>query len=281
MIYKKYEGTNVSVIIENIDANDPYTEVGNKAFLSCKNVAEIKLPDTISVIGDWAFAHMKGLRRIEVPAKSIAIGKDAFLDCDSLKDIIVYPDASGNPGLSALLATCITVLKASELLDFKMSAENNDKWCELYDSVLLNYICQADEKDFQMVIVGWFNDEAEEEQLSRHIERTKTNKINLSFLRLKHDTHIKESTRESLVSYLKNQVGNSDSDNLSWHIIKDTISEDIQYAKVAVANSLLNESQTLELIKYLNDKNANPEIAAYLITSISGVEKNVEDQFAL
>ena len=114
MIYEKYEGNNISVQIENVDERNPYTGIGAKAFLSCKNVYEIMLPDTICEIGAWAFAHMKELKRINVPAKKISFGKDVFLDCDNLTEIIVYPDESGNQGLSCLLASCITILNTYE-----------------------------------------------------------------------------------------------------------------------------------------------------------------------
>ena len=282
MIYEKYNGSGVSVNIENVSESDPYTEVGAKAFLSCKDVYEIKLPETICKINDWAFAHMKELKRITIPAGKISIGKDVFLDCNNLKEIVVYPDNSNNSGAPFLLASCITVLNAPELLDFDMAANQNDAWCELYDKKLVHYICQNDEIGFQPVIVGWFNDEGEEEQLTRYIEKTKSYKIRLSFLRLKYDANIDELAKETFLSYLKKQIKLlDDGDDLVWSILRELLSDDIQYAKLAVTNDLLGEELILRLIKYLNDNNASTEISAYLLLSLNGNNKNIDQQFEL
>lgn len=282
MIYEKFEGNSASVCIENIDSNDPYIKIGAKAFLSCKNVYEIKLPDTIDEIGAWAFAHMKELKKIIVPARKMSIGKDAFLDCDSLKEVAVYPDNSNNSGLSFLLASCITVLKANDLLDFEMVSEQGEAWYELYDRELINYIHQSDDRGFQPVIVGWFNDEGEEEQLSRYIKKVRADKINLSFLRLKYDSYIENSTKESLLEYLRTQINQSDSsDNSTWRILRDILADDIQYVKLAVTNELLSDELKSELIRYLNNKNASTEIVAYLVQSIRGNDSNIDAQFEL
>lgn len=281
MIYEKYKGNSVSIQIENIDEKDPYTVIGAKAFLSCKNVYEIKLPDTISEIGAWAFAHMKELKRVIVPARKISIGKDAFLDCENLKEIIIYPNDTSNQGLPYLLASCITILKANELLDFKMVAEQNEEWCRLYDKELIKYIYQTDDKNFQPVIVGWFNDEGEEEQLERYIQKVKIDKINLSFLRLKYESNTEDDVKEKLISYIKSQMEQSaDGSNLGWEIIRDVLSDDIQYVKIAVANDILSEEHILELINYLNSINASTEIIAYLL-SLSEENNDIDQQFEL
>ena len=282
MIYDKYEGNTASVHIENVDEKDPYTSIGAKAFLSCKNVYEIKLPATILEIGDWAFAHMKELKRIIVPAEKISIGKAAFLDCDSLEEIVVSPDDSGNQGLPFLLASCITILKASALLDFSLAAKENELWCKKYDESLLEFVKQSDEKDFQPVIVGWFNDEGEEEQLERFIEKVKADKLKLSLLRLKYDYYISDETKTTLLSYLENQIIKiQDYECTSWKILRKVLAEDIQYVKLCVSNDLLSEELILELIKYFNDNNVSAEIVSFLVSSLTGRSKGIEEQFEL
>lgn len=282
MIYDKYEGNTVSVRIENIDDKNPYTAIGAKAFLSCKNIYEIELPETIHEIGDWAFAHMKELKRIIVPAEKISIGKAAFLDCDNLEEIVVYPDDSGNQGLSFLLASCITILKASTLLDFNMAAKDNKQWCEYYDKALLDFVYQADEKDFQPVIVGWFNDEGEEEQLARFVEKVKSDKTKLSLLRLKYDSNIADETKAALLSYLRKQIDKiHDYESFEWEILREELSGDIQYVKICVANDLLSGDLILELIKYLNDNNISAETVSFLVLSLNEKSKNIDQQFEL
>lgn len=278
MIYKKFEGNSASVQIENIDEKDPYTGIGAKAFLSCKDVYEIRLPDTVCEIGNWAFAHMKELKRIIVPANNIAIGKDAFLDCDNLKEVVVYPVDFEESRLSYLMASCITVLKSDRLLDFKLAAEQNNVWSKLYDEELLYFISQDDAANFQPVIVGWFNDEGEEEQLQRYVKKVKSDKINICFLRLKYDSHMEDKTREMLLTYIKKHINPSGD---TWEIIKHILSSDIEYTKLVVNNGLLNDELISELISFFNSNNASTEIVAYLVMSITGNNESIDKQFEL
>lgn len=281
MVYEKYPKDSVLIHIDNVDMKDPYTSIGSKVFLSCKNVYEIKLPDTICEIGDWAFAHMKDLKRIIVPANSISIGREAFLDCKNLQEIVVYPDVSENKGLPYLLASCITVLKVYRLLDFKMASTQNKAWCELYDAELINYIRQPDDSGFQPYIVGWFNDEGEEEQLKRYIENTKLNKFSLCFLRLKYDLYVTGDTYNEMISYIKGQLESTKNEtNFSWKIFRDELSDDIQYVKIAVNNNLLTAELRSELISHINKRNGNPEIVAYLL-SLEEERQSIEQIFEL
>lgn len=281
MVYKEYPKNSVSIKIENIDENNTYTSIGTKAFLSCKNVYEIMLPDTIGEIGDWAFAHMKELKRLIVPSKSISIGKDVFLDCNNILEIVVYPDESENKGLSFLLASCVTILKSHQLLDFEMASKQNEMWCNLYDNELIKFITSPDEKDFQPYIVGWFNDEGEEEQLRNYVETKKINKIKLCFLRLKFNLYATDETNNKLISYIKKQFMNETSGiSLAWEFFKDELSEDIQYVKIAINNDLLDESTKSELIQSINKRNGNREVVAYLL-SLEEEKKSIEKQFEL
>lgn len=281
MIYEKYTNNNVLAHIENINDNNPYTAIGNKAFLSCKNVYEIKLPDTICEIGDWAFAHMKDLKKIIVPSRKISIGRDAFLDCNNLQEIVIYPDNSCNKGLSYLLASCVTILKSYELVDFEIASNQNEKWCRLYDEELLRYIKQPDDRGFQPFIVGWFNDEGEEEQLASYIEKEKNAKISLCFLRLKYNNHLNDNMKNEFISYINNKLEKGkDETNTCWIFFRDNLSDDIQYVKIAAENNMFDSESKTELITYINKRNGNPEIAAYLL-ALTEEKKTIEQIFEL
>lgn len=279
MIYTKNDRNTIQVRIENTDNDDPYTAIGSKAFLSCKNVCEINLPDTITEIGDWAFAHMKELKKITVPANKMVIGRDAFLDCCSLQEIVISYDSDENTGMSYLLASCITVFNNYELLDFNMVAYDNKSWCSLYDTELISFINQPDEKEFKFIIVGWFNDEPEEEQLRHHIEKVKAEKLRLSFLRLKYDLNCTDENREKLVSYVKGCFEDTD-DDFSWKQFRDKLSDDIQYIIIAMENNLISEDKKLELINHINKRKGNPEIVAYLISS-NEITESMDQLFEL
>ena len=58
--YEKYDKNNMCVVLPREIGGEPLTIVGAKAFLSCRRVEKLELPDTLERVEDWAFAHMKG-----------------------------------------------------------------------------------------------------------------------------------------------------------------------------------------------------------------------------
>ena len=54
-ILVSYLGDAFSVTIPPCHHELPVTRIDPKAFLSCKNIVELTLPDSITEIGDWAF----------------------------------------------------------------------------------------------------------------------------------------------------------------------------------------------------------------------------------
>ena len=152
----------------------------------------------------------------------------------------------------------------------------------MYDRELVRFISQTDDMGFQPVMVGWFNDEGEDVQLQRHIRKSKENKIKLSFLRLKNDAYVKSDTKETILAYLRSQIKQLDEgDDLAWEILRDVLAQDLQYAKLAVANELLDEELLLKLIKYLNDNNASTELVAHLVLALEEKNENIDKQFDL
>ena len=63
------------------------TVIDTKAFLSCKNLREIRLPEGLVEIGDWAFAYCSELAVISLPGRNLSMGKGVFKDCHKLENI--------------------------------------------------------------------------------------------------------------------------------------------------------------------------------------------------
>ncbi|MCI9320521.1 MAG: leucine-rich repeat protein [Lachnospiraceae bacterium] len=64
--YEKYEENNRYVELPREADGVPLTIIGAKAFLSCRNVESLILPDSLESVEDWAFAHMKGLKEFGI-----------------------------------------------------------------------------------------------------------------------------------------------------------------------------------------------------------------------
>ena len=57
------------------------------AFLSCKSLISIDIPDSVTSIGDSAFSGCSSLTSIEIPNSVTSIGYRAFNGCTNLKEI--------------------------------------------------------------------------------------------------------------------------------------------------------------------------------------------------
>jgi len=67
------------------------TVIGNSAFMSCKNITSIKIPDGVTHIGSNAFLSCFNLKSITIPDSVYALSTAAFGSCESLKSVTL-PD---------------------------------------------------------------------------------------------------------------------------------------------------------------------------------------------
>ena len=71
--------------------NMPLDTIGICAFLSCNNLTDFKIPNSVKVLAPGAFAHCHSLENINLPANLTAIGDYAFAECHQLDDITLNP----------------------------------------------------------------------------------------------------------------------------------------------------------------------------------------------
>jgi len=64
------------------------TKIGDYAFSGCKNLVEIKLPDSVTSIGHWCFSK-SSLKSIVIPDSVTEIGDAAFWECRALEKITI------------------------------------------------------------------------------------------------------------------------------------------------------------------------------------------------
>ena len=61
--------------------------IGNCAFIECKSLEEVTLPDGLKEIGDYAFRLCESLKKIVIPEGTGSIGVSAFSACTKLESI--------------------------------------------------------------------------------------------------------------------------------------------------------------------------------------------------
>ena len=279
--YTKYSGADKEVHLpEQVDGLF-MNVIGAKAFLSCKTVEKLWLPDSVREIGDWAFAHMKNLKEITLPAETIAFGKQVFMGCEQLTRVHVVvkhredgdkdkesPDeakawkCSLYEGMEYFLATMFCNFENEELMNLRMlqTEEGQKKWLEKYNQVLCEYLAEDDAVRFVPAFIGWFDVEDLDEQKKRYVNQVKCKKLEIALQRLLYDAEMNGATQRLLQNYVEKR------EKYMLDLLKDRGREygnDIQYYKLWNTLGGLKNDQARILLE-ANDW-ADTEIKAYLL----------------
>ena len=86
--------------LSSIHIPDSVTSIGDSAFSDCENLTSIHIPDSVTSIGRGAFSGCENLTSIHIPDSVTNIGDGAFLDCKSLTSIHI-PNSVTSIGNSA------------------------------------------------------------------------------------------------------------------------------------------------------------------------------------
>ena len=188
--FEKYTGQETEVILPQSISGKPLAVIASKAFLSCKSIERLVLPESLELVEDWGFAHMKNLREIVMPMKKIGFGRQVFLGCDSLERVSLYPAAGAGegkelPGLDLLRASMFRFLPQESPESMMSGAIEGQKgWPTEYDEALKNYLHRSEDSGFEPAFIGWFDVEDVDDQKEKYILQTKKDKLRLAFQRL-------------------------------------------------------------------------------------------------
>lgn len=80
----EYNGKDANVRIPSMYNGLYVTYIASSAFLDCKNLVSIKIPDSVKTIGTRAFNGCTGLTSIEIPSSVTIVDYCAFDDCDNI-----------------------------------------------------------------------------------------------------------------------------------------------------------------------------------------------------
>lgn len=280
--YEKYDKNSTCVSMPREVAGEPVTIVGAKAFLSCRQVERLELPDTLEQVEDWAFAHMKGLKEITLPAREIRFGRKVFLGCDSLRRATLT--RGGKPlqgqyeGMSCFLASVFRLSLDSirgRLSDLGLAGDGEGQWQWLacYDEALSVYLRQPDDQDFEPAFIGWFDVEDVDDQRAGYMLHRKKEKIALVFQRLLYPERMSLQTEALFGEYLVEKAPEQ-----VLELMRDTdegIGGNVKYFQIWRRLGGFGRYSPKFLLEELGD--AGPEVRSFLLEC--GLESAAGEDF--
>lgn len=253
---KRYRGIETKINVPAEIEGKPVIAIERKAFLSCKTIREITLPESVAEIGDWAFAHAEQLRTITIPNHALTRGKELFLGCIRLKEILVNAcDELNALGLGRMMSIAVTALHDYFLfdpLDF-----GSDAWVARWDSKLFDLIRLDDLDGFEELwTCGEEDYEGKDYDIKSYPVEKRKMKLRIVYFRLLHPYKLSQQTESELTAYLRTA-------SESWEIIREEHANDLAYYKLFANAGCITEENFDALLADLTDSGA--EIKAYLL----------------
>jgi hypothetical protein len=254
---KKYKGVDEVVAIPDVIDGKPVISIDKKAFLSCKTVREISLPDSIEEIGDWAFAHAENLRTITLPRRELSRGKEMFLGCKRLRSIELNnsPEDLKDKGLGRMLSLGVTILHDYFL--FSPLEVGSDKWVERWDEKLTALMELDDLDGFEELwTCGEEDYEGKDYDIKSYPVEKRKMKLRIVYFRLLNPYKLSQDTRQRLQDYIRDSKE-------SWEIIIGEHKNELEYYRVFTQSGAVNEENFESLITDMED--VSPEIKAFML----------------
>lgn len=263
---KRYRGIGSKVVVPEYIDGKPVISIEKKAFLSCKTIREINLPDTIKEIGDWAFAHTEQLRIITVPHHVLNCGKELFLGCKRLKEIML--DAStqetelrASQGLGRMLAMAVTVLHDYFLFD--PVEVGSDAWVQRWDEKLIGLVKLDDLDGFEELwTCGEEDYEGKDYDIKSYPVEKRKMKLRIVYFRLLHPYKISEQVDAALKEYLRKHTKGTNTPE-AWEIIVEEHQDELKYYKIFTEAGCVTTDNFDSLLSDMEQ--AGAEIRAYML----------------
>ena len=249
-------------IPEEIDGL-PVTKIFKKAFLACKLLKEVSLPDTVEEIGDFAFALCDHLSLIRFPRKELKLGQNIFKNDNELAEIVV----GGDEKASALLAASPVVMNADYLIDTLNAG--SAEWYKMWDQKLVDLLGRKDDEGYHLYVLC--GEEDLHFDYDQYIVYIQEKKSGLCMLRLLHATNISNQVKDKLVNCLAEHVKEENcnekgSNPVFDYLIKNHGNDEIYY-EMLINEGIITKDNKERLIILLGDR--FPQAKAYLINSFN------------
>lgn len=270
-----YSGRDTVLEIPAVVDGCPVVWVGKKAFLSCKTLREISLPESLAGIGDWAFAYCAGLETVTLPYRRLEAGQGVFKECTALAQIRDCRGGERDKDVSFLLAATVGMLDAFYLFDPENAGTQN--WLAGFDARVAAQMALADNDGFsKMLLCGEEDCGSRDTDVGYYMEQKRRGKVRLAMLRLFHDYGLQENLREELTRYLLAHVKGCESEE-TWRVILEEHGDERQYYELLMKLGGVSGENFQAMMEDMGERHA--EMKAYLMRYHDSQRKK-EDAFA-
>lgn len=271
--FKSYEGNDIYVTLPDQKEGLPLTVIGAKAFLNCRTVERLELPDTLEMVEDWGFAHMKNLKELVFPPRDIQFGKKVFLGCDSLQRIFLRDVEEQYEGISFFLASLVRWMEEMPVeLALAGDPQGQWQWIGNYDRALLDFLGRPDDAGFEPAFIGWFYVEDVDDQKQKYILERRKCKIRLALQRLRYPEGLSQDTLRQLGEYLLGAEEDRDGGKslesqkipaLFLELCREEYGQDVQYFRIWQQIGGFDLYSPRFLLEQLPE--ADPEVRGFLM----------------
>ena len=252
--------------------------ISRKAFLGCKSLKKVFLPESIERLDDWCFSKCNNLKTIKInaPFKPGLFGRGVFEGCENLKEIR-FKDSEEDLGI--LLAMNTNRLLNEHLL--KGDDVGQQSWYEKWDIALMALLNTDDsegsintlvcgEEDISTDGIGSVDGEMPGET-EDFVKRAARNKCYLCFLRLNHGKYLKPDKKELFEKYIKDRAFGEKKD-YAWLTLKEDCEGEVDYYKLYLSIVKPSKDTIMAMVSDLNATQVQAK--AFLINEAAAEESN-------
>ena len=233
-----YEGSGA---VLDLSTYTQIRRIERKAFLSCKSIKRVKLPESIEWIDDWAFSKCTNLQTIEIGKgfDTCIFGKGVLEGCTSLTQVSFL---GFSEQMSALLALTAWQMPNEHLL--RSSDLGEPGWFHKWDIAFLAFLQENDEE--------------------------KQNCF-LCFQRLKYDFGLEPSARAEICRYIQERSFESNHP-VAWTTLLENCTEDLQYFSLYL--SIVQPTKAVMERMIANINATRMQVKAFLINEASKLQED-------
>lgn len=268
-VITSYDGRADELEIPAFLEEKPVCRIGKKAFLSCKSLLKVTLPESIESLEEWAFAYCSSLRSVVLPEKKITFGKGVFFACEGLEKImcqkmavnadtdISRQEAADEENPWALLGAVPVLLDAEYLLTPWEAGE--PYWIENWDARMLNILHAEDGEGYSKVVLC--GEEDLNASYEEFVEKKRQMKAGLAFIRLMNPYRLKQEVKDELLDFVQSHTKGCESE-AAWEVVKQH-GDEKSYFEIFTQTNCLTEENFDTIIEDLGQYHA--EMKAYFL----------------